>query len=323
MKKKLWIFPVAGAMLLTLCLTGCDKTPIPTVPDDSTIESTNPTNTPTTENIPSINDGPVETINDVVVGTNPVWENTYHQLNAVDIIVDSNWSSHITIDGHQISSKSMTDMSVLDNYFYNESTMEVVDDMKMAYELDWRDFHVTAEGIAPNVLANGQLTIRASTYPSLTSVFGTYSRHLIINSIQYDSFAAEHDEIVAALKETHVAGDGVWGLGSTYDEVVAIMGKPTVEFSDDVYEHSILTTATYQTDDCVMTITFFTDTAAEKGFVVGLTWNPVVVNNTLSMQEGYDMFYSGLYSKLDFSNMTESADEDSNSHDSEDSVISE
>ena len=107
------------------------------------------------------------------------------------------------------------------------------------------------------------------------------------------------------------------------DEVVAIMGKPTVEFSDDVYEHSILTTATYQTDDCVMTITFFTDTAAEKGFVVGLTWNPVVVNNTLSMQEGYDTFYSGLYSKLDFSDMTESVDEDSNSHDSEDSVISE
>ena len=72
-----------------------------------------------------------------------------------------------------------------------------------------------------------------------------------------------------------------------------------------------------------MTITFFTDTAAEKGFVVGLTWNPVVVNNTLSMQEGYDTFYSGLYSKLDFSDMKESVDEDSNSHDSEDSVISE
>ena len=303
MKKNLLIFPIVGAILLTICLAGCDKTPNPTVPSDSNVESTNPGTNPDDNNdATSIIDtnNPFIQDTDIAMGTQFVWEKEHQVLNANSIRVNSDWESYIMVGENKITANQMSDASVLNNYFYKDNELSIADDMKMAYELNWRDFHVRAKTAAPNALANGELIIRASTYPTQSKVLDKYDRHLIIHSVQYNSCAAEIEEILNALREIKVDSENVWGIGSTYEDVVQIMGEPDAEHAENVFEHSMLITSAYQRDNCTMTITFFTDTATNKGFVIGLTWDAAAVSNQLCSQEGYQDFYSGVYSDLQF-----------------------
>lgn len=325
MKKKMWILPVVGAMALTICLSACDnKTPSPTVPDDSNVETTAPNNNTPDATNPSVDVVEPNIQNTTVVaGEQFIWDKEYDSFKATDIVVNKDWADYITLDGQKMYTTNMMDMSALNNCFYNDNLLGIVDDMKMAYELGWRDLRVSAETIAPNDLANGLLTVKSSTYPTTETVLETYSRNLVVDSIQYDSYVAEHEDVVTAFKDIHVEEKDSWGIGSTYDEVVAIMGAPTVEFADDVFEHSILTTATYQSEHCIMTITFFTDTAAEKGFVVGLTWTPTTINDTVCRQDGYNTLYSGLYSEMTFNTNDDTTTDESNADEPTNDVVTE
>ena len=318
MKKKILIFPIISAMLFTICLSGCDKTPEPTVPNDTSVESTNPSDTTPSTDI----DEPIADTS-IAAGSQFVWDKEYQTLNAKDIQVDKNWSSYITIGGNKIMSNQMTDASVLNNYFYDENKLSVIDDMKMAYELDWRDFYVKTETIAPNELANGELVVTASSHPSEAKFLDTYKHNLIAHTIQYNGYAAELEEIVNALKEIKVDGEGVWGIGSTYEDVMSIMGEPTNEYSEDAFEHSMFTTVIYANEQCTLSITFFTDTVASKGFVIGMTWGADSVINELYTQEGYADFFSGLYSEMDFSEMSENTNTEDTPEESEDTSTDE
>ena len=315
MRKKLWIVPVISAMLLTVCLTGCDKDPTPTVPDDTNISTTTPDNTNPSVDTTNPDNANASISNNIVMSDSFVWDKDYQQFNATDITIDKNWDSYITVGGIQISTTQMTDFSALNNYFYNENPLGVVDDMKMAYELNWRDFHVKAETIAPNELANGEIIISASSYPSEDKVLDMYNHNLVISSVQYNSYAAEFDEIFNALQEIQVTGNNVWGIGSSYEDIVAIMGEPILEYTDDVFEHSVLTTMVYEKENCSISITCFTNTSESKGVAIGLLWTPTDINNQLNAQEGYEEFYSGLYSELNIGSML---DEDSNITDNTD-----
>ena len=295
MKKRLWVIPI---MLLVICLVGCNNTPSPTVPDEPNVEVT----TPDDATNPSNGDvmTPVEDIkHQVVMDGKFVWDKDYKKLSPTDIKFDKNWDSYITVGNTKIVTDALTDMSVLDNYFY-DGVLTNADNMQMAYELNWRDFYAKAETVAENPLANGEVMINASTYPSDTIVLDKYNRNLIITSVRYNSYAAEFEEILNALKAVKVSDNNAWGVGSTYEDVVALIGQPSVEYSEDVFEHSIITTATYETDKCNLSITYFTETPDNKGFVIGFVWTPIQLNNYIVQQDGYADFYSGLYSDLQF-----------------------
>ena len=301
MRKKIIFLPIIGVLILSICLVGCKQNTTPIEPDITNPSVTNPIDTPTIPDETTTDDNSIinETlaVPGVISDSQVMWDKPYQQMRPNDIYFDENWDLYITVGERQIATDVFTDISILNNYFYDDVVANA-DAMKMAYELNWRDFYAVTETFANNSLANGEVKIFASTYPSENLVFDVYNRNLVITSVRYNSFVSNVEEVVNALNEMHVEKTGAWGIGSVYEDVVTMIGNPEYEATEAMYENCFLTTSAYRTDKCTLSITYFSTVENSKGIVVGFVWTPNLLSDEIVRQEGYDGFSEGLYSDI-------------------------
>lgn len=207
-----------------------------------------------------------------------IWEKTFSTMGINVLSLTSNWNKSIAFGGANISSTTPTDLSVLPNYFFNETNPHA--DVETAYyipHLGYRLEKLTQLGA--NI--TGLCEIDLTTSPA----------SLNIERVSYTLMVNPYEGGYKTVRENTSYDAGTFGLGSTYKEVMDILGEPGSKLEHSQGDYKLILVG-YMSDDAYMQIEFshMSDEPESDAIVTMITWNASTVYDTLRTQEEIETF---------------------------------
>jgi len=279
----------AAAMLV---LTGCSTEPsASSTPSDVTsLESSNSIvesgeSSITTSGIayaPLSDDQKEALSNNVAVDEKNIWEKEFSSVEMKDIVIGEDWPERIMIRDAEVSSKQAADISILENFFFeNENISE---DLQTVYRVPTLG-HFTS---SPRVY----LTRFTSMRLDVTTT--TLNEYAVIEEILCTVATNPHEEGgLKTLSETApYATDKNFGLGSTYEQVMSVIGEPNDVFTDSVGDGLNSTTCVYvsETAEMILTFMWFEEDGQDTAALMTINWLPMQIREMLHTQEGIQDF---------------------------------
>ena len=260
------------SFILIATLVGCDN------------KEQNETNNSITDNNIGINDVIISSKNpsqgDAIGVTEWLWEKEKEELNISSLKIGANWFDEITIGETKISSTTMTDVSLLPNYFFSEK------DDPSKIEIAYYDPHYA---IAINT---AKIRLGNNSSFSMRIASTTYEHNLMIESVQIagvTNICEDNGTELKGLVDNN--GSKRFGFGNTYAHVFNLIGKPDNTITDSSGDFN-LTTAFYNHKNASMTLTFSyaKDGKIEDGALTSIYWKPLEVCSILHNQDNIHSF---------------------------------
>lgn len=301
--------------LMATCLVGCKDEPAPTEPVDvpentapgkdldealkDAIDWENPDNYDDKENIDvnvNVGDGDnydegthVEVplpedwdgmaLDPEVEVEKVIWEKEFAKIGINSIRVNAKWDEYIIVGGAKVLASEKTDFSVMPNYFFDDSYQPA--DVQTAYFVPRVGLLVQKQYPFTN-LVTGLLDVEATSGHN----------NLFIERVAYTVLHNPYEGSIAQISNAAEYSDGEVGIGSSYEDVVSILGKPTNtdEFDSGTgYKNVILTYGTAQTR-LVIELSLMNSNDKNEAIVTGIDWLAMAVKDELRTQDGIENF---------------------------------
>ena len=207
-----------------------------------------------------------------------IWDKQPSKMGANILELTSNWNQNISFGGATISSTKPTDLSVLPNYFFDENNSYA--DIETAYYVPHVGYRLE------------KLTQMGSDITGVCEIdLTTSNSSLNIEKIAYTLMINPYTGGYATLRNSVSYDEGKFGFGSTYKDVMAILGEPEskLEHSQGDYE---LILAGYMSDNAYMQIEFsrMSDEPESDAVVTMIIWTASTVYDELRAQDNIETF---------------------------------
>lgn len=302
---------VTLSLSLVLCCVGCANNnvsdPKGSEPSIET-QQTEPTESLPTDVLPTEPTG-----TETVKGEEFIWEKEFQKLTTKDVRLDANWDKQIVVDDIKISSKQLTDMSALPNYYY-ENDADSYSELETAYYVPTFMLLTSSKTSDLNDYATLQLDALSTTLNSNSDV-----KDLIIEELRLISQVNPYEGGLDVLQKDAYDSDGQFGIGSSYKHTTSIIGNAFEETTESMNDIN-WTTCIYVGDNAtlILSFTWFADDDVESAVLTAIDWIAADVRAELQAQddihlfEGYYEFMNNASSQDSLAENTTPIDEEAN-----------
>lgn len=208
-----------------------------------------------------------------------VWEKEFNKIGLNSIRVDSKWNEYIIVGGAKVSALTKTDFSVMPNFWFDGDYQPA--DVQTAYFVPHVGLIVNKEFQFSN-LVTGLLDVETTS--------GTHN--LFVERIAYTLLHSPLDGSLTQIASANDYKEGEVGIGSTYDDVIAVLGNPSNvdSFDSGIGYKNIILSYGSEKSRLVVEFTLKDSDSQDKAIVTGLDWLAMAVKDELRMQPGIETF---------------------------------
>jgi hypothetical protein len=220
----------------------------------------------------------------VVTGEQFVWEKPEQQIALDSIKLTEKWHEYIDVGGAIISTIDFTDISVIHNYYYGNNDSYA--DLETAYYVPTFSLSTKTDTINFDTYVSANLDIISTTFKDEVG-----GKKVIIEEIRFISTINPYEGGIEILKTDAYFSEGTFGIGSSYEYVVGLIGEPTAILTEDIGDVNS-STCIYTAENAEMILSFmwFEQDGVESAVITSIDWIPTTIRSILHTQPGIERF---------------------------------